>query len=60
MAANILIYILQKWSRDQNLKNLKEFFNDILLKIDLQYWNIFFLIILFQNGSQNNFCHIAQ
>ena len=61
MAANILISISRKRSRDQNLKNHfpKRNFQWNLTQskrtwTDLHYWNIFFQIIPFQNGGQNS------
>ena len=73
MAANILISIFRKRSRDQNLKKqtnkqtkprFQRIFQWNLVQsrrtwIDLHYWNSF-LIIAFQNGNQNNFGHTAQ
>ena len=66
MAANILISISQKRSRDKTWKSLsKRIFQWKLAQsrrvwIDLHYWNkIVNKIILFENGGQNNFCDIA-
>ena len=66
MAANILISILQKWSRDQNLKNYfsKRIFQWNLAQsrrkwIDLHYWNKI-LRILFRFKMAANFCLIVQ
>ena len=68
MAANILIYISWKWSCDQNFKNHspKEFFNEIWFKVAntnrCYSTEIKFAKkkkILFKNGGQSDFCHIA-
>ena len=69
VAAKKQIFVLQKKSRDQNLKKktfLMEFFNEIWLKFEEYEYIYIFEIkfekknILFKNGGQNKLWDIAQ
>ena len=67
MAAKKRIFVTQKRSRDQILKNhfSKEFVNKIWLKVEEHEYIIIFDIKFgkknnLKNGGQNKFCDIAQ